>query len=284
LQTLLETTDRLCRTTHERFQIVECRKCRVMRLQPRLTEAVLGSYARPGSRPEGKAAADRIESAWRRFVLADDVNFTLRAIRHAGAAGPVLDMSFDNEPFRKALARHGVEVIAGDTENPPAAAAPECCAAVTLLHVLDRVDDPSACLEAARALLRPEGRLIVQLPNAACWQFLLLGERWSGIDVPRRLIQFRGRDLELLLECCGFEVIRRKYFSLRNNPADLAASLEPGLDPAVRRARGVVESPAVRLLKNLLYIALSIEAVPLTALEAACRAGSTITIEARKKW
>jgi hypothetical protein len=70
---------------------------------------------------------------------------------------------------------------------------------------------------------------------------------------------------------------------LRNNPADFATSLAPGLDPAVRRARGVVEGPAVRLLKNLLYIGLFVEVVPLTAAEAACRAGSTITIEARKK-
>ena len=45
-------------------------------------------------------------------------------------------------------------------------------------------------------LLKPDGRLIVQVPNAACWQFLLFGERWNGIDVPRHLIDFRMSDLD----------------------------------------------------------------------------------------
>ena len=35
----------------------------------------------------------------------------------------------------------------------------------------------------------------------------------------------------------GFEVLRRKYFSLRDNPAGLATSLAPGLDPMARRIR-----------------------------------------------
>ena len=62
---------------------------------------------------------------------------------------------------------------------------------VTMFHVLEHLYDPGSYLAGAHELLAPEGRLIVQVPNAACWQFLLLGERWSGIDVPRHLIDFR---------------------------------------------------------------------------------------------
>ncbi|MGB9606859.1 MAG: hypothetical protein ACPL88_13370, partial [Bryobacteraceae bacterium] len=122
-----------------------------------------------------------------------------------------------------------------------------------------------------------------QTPNAACWQFFLLGENWSGLDVPRHLVNFRDRDLEYLLDCCGFEVIRRKYFSLRDNPAGLATSLAPWLDPMARRVRKVRESPAGRLLKDLLYLGLVVAALPFTLLEAACRVGSTVMMEARKK-
>jgi hypothetical protein len=90
------------------------------------------------------------------------------------------------------------------------------------------------------------------------------------------------RDLELLLDCCGFEVVRRKHFSL-HNPARFATSLAPGLNPSVRRARGTGEIPALKVLKHALYFGLMAFAVPFTLLESACRAGSTITIEARKK-
>lgn len=247
-----------------------------MHLAPRPGAAELLRYARASAWPERRETlADRIESAFRRFVLAGDVRFVVRALDRAGVSGPVLDLSPDGAEFRRALAESGIDA-AGE-------AARGSCAAVTMLHVLEHVPDPAASLEAARELLRAAGRLIVQCQNAASWQFLLLGEKWSGLDVPRHLIHFRERDLEALLEYCGFEVLRRNHFS-RRSAADLATSVAPWLDPAVRRARGAAESEFIKLLKHLLYIALAAAAVPFTLAGAACRAGARITIEARPKW
>ena len=82
-------------------------------------------------------------------------------------------------------------------------------------------------------------------------------------------------DLESLLDQCGFEVLRHKHFSLRDNPAGLATTLAPKLDPMSRRLRRVAESGGVRLFKNLMYMVLTIGSLPFTMLEAACRAGST---------
>ena len=50
-----------------------------------------------------------------------------------------------------------------------------------------------------------------------------------------------------------------------------------------RRIRQSKESPRERLMKDLLYGACVIAALPFTVVEAACRAGSTMMIEARKK-
>jgi len=152
-----------------------------------------------------------------------------------------------------------------------------------MFHVLEHLYDPRTYLQASHELLRPGGRLIIQVPNAACWQFRLLGASWNGVDVPRHLYDFRPQDLDRMLESCGFEVLRRKYFSLRDNPAGLATSLAPRLDPMARRIRKSKEGPTERLVKDLLYGALALAALPFTALEAACGAGSTIMIEARKK-
>ena len=77
--------------------------------------------------------------------------------------------------------------------------------------------------------------------------------------------------------------MRHKFFSLRDNPAGLASSLAPGLDPMARRIRHPGESGSGRLLKDLLYFAIVTASLPFTLLEAACRAGSTVMIEARKK-
>jgi len=97
------------------------------------------------------------------------------------------------------------------------------------------------------------------------------------------LIDFRLADVDSLLDSCGFEVLRHKHFSLRDNPAGLATSLAPTLDPMARRMRHIPETPRQRLMKDLVYMALVMASIPFTLVEAACRAGSTIMVEARKK-
>ena len=78
-------------------------------------------------------------------------------------------------------------------------------------------------------------------------------------------------------------MLRRKYFSLRDNPAGLASSLAPWLDPMARRVRRIRETGGVRLAKDLVYLTLVVAALPFTLLEAAWGAGSTVMIEARPK-
>jgi 2-polyprenyl-3-methyl-5-hydroxy-6-metoxy-1,4-benzoquinol methylase len=203
----------------------------------------------------------------------------LRMLAESGLPVVGLDSSLDAAIL--AWSQNGVPTVCGSLSRAPFA--PNTCAAVTMFHVLEHLYRPLSYLEAARELLCPEGRLIVQVPNAACWQFLLLGERWSGLDVPRHLYQFRARDLEILLNQAGFEVLRTKHFSLRDNPAGLATSLAPWLDPMARRVRRVRESDNGKLLKDLLYFGLVVASLPVAVLEAACGAGSTIMVEARKK-
>ena len=300
---MFETTDRLYRTTDRRFRVVECRRCRLLRLDPRPKSEELRQYY-----PENywfapdATAAGRMEEAYRRFVLGDHVSFVKRAMEESRESGPVLDVGCGGGLFLRVLQEQGSRVLGIDHSLPAAGVAwrvngvpaiygslteaplpPSSCAAITMFHVLEHLHHPRQYLKAAHELLRPQGRLIVQTPNAACWQFLLLGENWSGVDVPRHLVNFRARDLEALLVSCGFEVLRRKHFSLRDNPAGLATSLAPWLDPMARRVRGIPETPAWKLAKDLLYLALVVAALPFTVLEAACRAGSTVMIEARKE-
>jgi len=244
-----------------------------------------------------------MEQIYRRFVLRDHLRFVERALRESEETGLVLDVGCGGGLFLQMLAERGAKKVVGldfslDAANvawrragvpavcgtlSKAPFAPSSCAAVTMFHVLEHLYDPASYLDAAHELLRPDGRLIIQVPNAACWQFLLFGEHWNGIDVPRHLINFRLSDIDTLLDSCGFEVLRHKHFSLRDNPAGLATSLAPTLDPMARRMRRTPETPRQRLMKDMLYMALVIASIPFTAVEATCRAGSTIMVEARKK-
>ena len=244
-----------------------------------------------------------MEQWYRRFVLRDHLRFVERALDESEETGLVLDvgcggglflqmlrerrnvrvagLDFSLDAANVAWRRAGVPAICATLSSAPLPNA--SCAAIAMFHVLEHLYEPASYLDAAHRLLRPDGRLILQVPNAACWQFLLFGERWNGIDVPRHLIDFRLSDVDSLLDHCGFEVLRHKHFSLRDNPAGMATSLAPSLDPMARRLRGVVETPRQRLGKDLLYLALIGISLPFTLTEAACRAGSTIMVEARKK-
>jgi len=301
---LFSGTDRLYGTTNKIFRIVECRNCRLIRLDPQPNPLELREYYPPSywyTSEEDSAA--HLEQTYRRFVLRDHLSFVERALRESEEKGTVLDVGCGGGLFLEMLAERGVKNTIGLDFSLDAAHvawrragvptvcatltrapfAPESCAAVTMFHVLEHLYDPASYLDAAHQLLRPDGRLIVQVPNAASWQFLLFGERWNGIDVPRHLIDFRLSDLETLLDACGFEILRYKHFSLRDNPAGLATSLAPSLDPMARRLRQIPETPRQRLMKDLLYAALVVASIPFTLLEAACRAGSTVMVEARKK-
>ncbi len=302
-RTVFTATDRLFRTTDKHFEVVECRGCGLLRLFPRPPREELARYYPDGywNAPRG-TLAERIEESYRRFVLGDHVAFVRRALEDAGEAGPVLDVGCGSGLFLRMLKEQGSAVVgldlsvraasiawrsngvpcfSGDLTRAPLADG--SCSAVTMFHVLEHLENPAEHLCAAHRLLRPCGRIIVQVPNAACWQFILFGENWRGIEVPRHLIDFRACDLENLLHYCGFEVVRRKHFSLRDNPACFATSVAPALDPIVRRIRGAAERAAVRFMKDMLYFAIVAAAVPFTALEAACRAGATVMMEARKK-
>lgn len=298
--TLFRGTDRLYRTTQNRFNLVECASCGLLRLDPLPSPEQLALfYPNEYWWDADDSAADRLSELYRQLVLRDHVYF----VTHGDPVpGPVLDIGCGGGSFLAALRRRGHEVIGMDTSRRAAAIArsrhgvPAACgrlpalpfqphsfAAVTLFHVLEHVPDPMDCLLALRELPARGGRLIVQVPNASCWQLLLLGEKWSGLDVPRHLIHYRSEDLSGLLDACGFEVRRAKYFSLRDNPAGLATSLCPQLEPVARRVRKVRESKGGRLLKDLLYFALVVAAVPFTLLEAAAAAGSTVMVEAVRK-
>lgn len=299
---LFRQTDRLYGTTSKQFGIVRCGECGLMRLDPRPEGEELAGYYPPNYwfAPDGSLVA-RLEELYRRTVLRGHVRFVARALRSSEARGPLLDVGCGGGLFLGMMRQRGFRVVGLDTSREAAAVAWQrhqapavvaslehapfragTFAGITMSHVLEHLPDPCAYLSAAHRLLAPGGRLVIFVPNAASLQFALLGRRWNGLDVPRHLFDYRDRDVERILERMGFEVVRRSYFSLRDNPAGLATSIAPGLDPMARRVRKVHEGPMARLAKDLAHFSLVAASLPFTWIEAAVGAGSTLMMEARR--
>ena len=311
-RSLFSAHDVLCEITNREFQLVECQSCRLIRLHPQPLPEQLRDYYpdeywlepdRPlhGSQEEGAAAT--IENIYRHIASLDLIRFVERSLEESGEPGLVLDvgprgglrlsllagrlsnpqagLDFTVDAAQQTALKRHIPIVCGTLSRAPFT--PGSCALLILFHVLEHLYDPVPYLNAARELLAPDGRLIVQVYNASSWQFLLFGDRWSGLNVPRHLIHFRRKDAELLLGECGFEILREKHFSWRDSPAACATSLAPSLDPSLRRLRRLVETPAQRAWKTAVYALLCGLCVPFTLLEASCRAGAAIVFEARKK-
>jgi SAM-dependent methyltransferase len=278
-------SDRLYRTTNEIFTVVRCAGCGLARLDPAPADIARfypdAYWYEPG----------RLEEIYRRLVMRDHLRFARRApgqglrvldvgcgsglfLRELRAANPAMKaVGMDASPQAAALAWRGYRVpaVAADLQRAPFGEA--SFDLITMFHVLEHLPDPAAYLTAARRLLARGGKLVVQTPNLDCWQYRIFGARWSGLDIPRHLYDFRLRDLRRLLESCAFRVIRVKHFSWRDNPTGLATTIAPGLEPVARAARGAGS-------RNALYLALTAAALPFAALEAFFGHGSSMMIEA----
>ena len=152
--------------------------------------------------------------------------------------GRVLDVGCGNGAFLASLRDHGWDVQGTDTsataceltraKGVPAhhgelrgAGFPAASFdVVTLFHVLEHLPEPLAELVEVRRVLRPEGRLVVHVPDNDSVTLRLCGARWLPLDVPRHLQHYTHESLRQTLARAGFTIVRER----RGQPTDVAAS------------------------------------------------------------
>jgi SAM-dependent methyltransferase len=78
---------------------------------------------------------------------------------------------------------------------------------VTMWHFLEHDYDPLHSLRTARELLRPGGRLIVEVPRLDSRTFRWFGDRWPGLQAPQHTVLFDRRHLLEMLQAAGLEVV-----------------------------------------------------------------------------
>ena len=96
---------------------------------------------------------------------------------------------------------------------------------VVMNHVLEHLHKPLGTMRECRRILKPDGLLIIDLPNSGGFDSKLFREAWNSIDLPRHLYHFTEATLKDALYKCGFEISswRRKYaYSFRDKMANLA--------------------------------------------------------------
>ncbi len=282
-------TDRLYRTTDDEFEVVECRGCGLLRMEPQPALDELAQYypdlywAKGKTRhgPAGIFVCKTIKQMGLTRARVLDIGWgagdLLAGLRERGHAGIGLDIA---DSALQAAKEVGVPGTRADHSSAPFRN--ESFDLVMMYHLLEHIPNPDTAIREAWRLLADGGRLILQVPNADSWQYALLGRYWSGLDVPRHLYDFGRHDLEEFLGRNKFQVRRWKFFSLRDNPPALATSLAPWMEPMARRVRRPDRNALLRLCGDLAYFGLVCGCIPFAIAEAVFRRGATMMVDAEK--
>jgi SAM-dependent methyltransferase len=88
---------------------------------------------------------------------------------------------------------------------------------ITLWHVLEHVEDLNRYIDKLRSMLRPDGLLVLALPNYTSYDARFYGLEWAGYDVPRHHYHFCPDSVKKLLD-----VHRFSLKSMKRMPLDAA--------------------------------------------------------------
>lgn len=79
---------------------------------------------------------------------------------------------------------------------------------ITMLHVLEHVVDVEKQIAELKRLLKPNGTILVAVPNFNSFDANYYGGYWAAFDVPRHLWHFSKTAINALFKVQNFEVIK----------------------------------------------------------------------------
>ncbi len=92
---------------------------------------------------------------------------------------------------------------------------------VVVMHsFLEHECRPLSLLQQLRPVLSPNGRVILKVPNFACWNRIFRGRKWCGFRYPDHVNYFTPHTLGRLTQEAGFTVCRQNFlekFPLSDN-------------------------------------------------------------------
>lgn len=117
----------------------------------------------------------------------------------------VLGVDLSERAVRQARMVHDVPAMVGTIPSRDLPA--KSFDLITAWEVLEHLQRPRQALAGMRGLLRPNGRLVMTVPNQTGWAARYFGPDWVGLDLPRHLTHFSASTLSAMLNLEGFRVI-----------------------------------------------------------------------------
>ena len=266
--TLFIARDRLLGRVGE-FPVVRCAGCGLVFLRPRPSPAELGSFYPDTYYPldqqptrEARAVAEGLLAriiGWRRehqlqapslLDIGCGTGLFLHLAREAGLQVRGIELSESAVAY--ARMNYGLDVHHGTLENTDLP--DQSFDIVTMWHVLEHLPDPVAALRRVARALKPDGLLLLGVPNFDSIEARIFGRRWYSLDAPRHLYQFTPRTMATVLNAVGLMPRRIIHspgtaglvYSVMGDLTGVSLKLRrrPLSDPAYHRAANVLHRVA----------------------------------------
>ncbi len=229
---VVDTTDEFpgARGPAKTYPVVRCRRCGLV-FQKRGGTGDSGAGTGPAEAPTQNRFGRLLEEFIRLFRRSR----VRMAQRLMPAGGSTLDIGCGRGLYLRLLKERGftvrgTELVAAgagqdvpiDTgEVTPGRYPDGSFDLISMWHVLEHLTKPDVTLEACFRALKPDGVLLIAVPNYASAQARLGGEQWLHLDLPRHIFHFTRPTLQRLLAAHGFRVVSARTGQWEMDPFGL---------------------------------------------------------------
>lgn len=232
LDPLYEGKDRL-HNIQGKFDLFSCPNCGVVTVRPQLSNEEIEQYypqdyiSYPGPIENEKSTLKRIDRQFGVFKRRKKIE---RHTKKKG--GKILDVGCATGVFLKEMQNHGWDAFGVEPSVYAAGVAADQLGlnvfngyldeaefqehffdVITLWDVFEHLPDPVETLQIIKRILKPDGSLVITMPNTDSWECKIFNQYWAGWDVPRHFHIFSEKAIESLLKAQGMHINRLISFT-----------------------------------------------------------------------
>lgn len=216
--------------SHDEFTVMKCKSCGFMFTQNIPRPEDIGRYYESSeyiSHTGGhKSITDRLYSVARKVMLGRKASIIRKFSRKR--RGSILDIGAGTGHFVCRMRDSGWEAVGVEVNETAreqaliinnvtlfrslkeSAFPAETFDAVTLWHVLEHIHNPDEYLSSIADAVKPDGILVIALPNPLSADAVHYAEDWAAFDVPRHLWHFDSKSIDALALRAGFAPVAVK--------------------------------------------------------------------------
>ena len=212
--------------THEDFQIYECLHCGLLFTEPRPSKDKIGAYYKSEEYYSHQENKKGFIPKLYEGVKSVNLKHKYKIAAKGKCVGKMLDIGCGVGDFLHTAEQHGWQCTGVEPSEDAKAIASKRIKAeiissedlekisdetfdvITMWHVLEHVDNLKWQVKQLQRLIKPDGRIVIALPNYKSYDAEYYKEKWAAYDVPRHLNHFNKKTLAKIFNSQGMRLIK----------------------------------------------------------------------------